>query len=151
MHPFTLQLGSSITSVGNRIFELHLENYFRSGPDYILSPSWIKMFQLSPLPFSLWTASVPATQKRAGLGLGCGLSIVYHLCRFYHTRGHYPGHRMCFHLDLVDRALGLPRNLTVLPPVPLKTCLSFRKTFSPSYNKRLTLRYWAIKFCILNC
>jgi len=39
----------------------------------------------------------------------------FHLHRFYRTRGRYPGHTVSFEPRLVDGALGLPRNLIVLP------------------------------------
>jgi hypothetical protein len=56
--------------------------------------------------------------REIDLGLGCGLPISglsHHILRFYHTRGHYPGHQVSFDLDLVAESLGCPRNLTVSP------------------------------------
>jgi hypothetical protein len=47
------------------------------------------------------------------LALGCGLPIVVISQRFYHTRGHYPGHCVCFQRSLVAGALGGSRNLTM--------------------------------------
>ena len=50
-------------------------------------------------PLSLWTFSLSYISVRE---LGCGLS---NPMRFYHTRGHYPGHRLCFHAGLVALAV----------------------------------------------
>ena len=112
------------TSQAPGITELHLENRFHGGTDYILSPfASTSLLAKSPLPFSLWTAFHARICK-----FRTWLRITHcdHLCRFYHTRGSLPlggHHRVRFRLDLpVGKALGLPRNLTVSPSVPLKTC-----------------------------
>ena len=65
------------------------------------------------------------------------LIFISHLYRFYHTLGHYPGHQLCFHIDLVDRALGSPRNLTMLLRNTLATCKSFLTAFCPLYKPPL--------------
>jgi hypothetical protein len=69
--------------------------YFSVGPDYILSN------QLMPAAHC-HLVSEPSPSALPGRELGCGLS---NLERFYHTLGHYPGHRLCFHAGLVARAL----------------------------------------------
>lgn len=52
---------------------------------------------------------------------------LFHLSRFYHTRGHYPGHKVCFHPYLVDIALGFSRNLTVLHSPKTTLAYSFER------------------------
>ena len=47
-----------------------------------------------------------------------------HLQRFYHTRGHYPGHNLSFDDCLVAAALGRPRNLVVSPTNRLDRALT---------------------------
>ena len=90
------------------------------------------------------------------LELGCGLSIVFMFARFYFTRGHYPGHNVCFpSLFSGCKPLGVSRNLTVLPKeekiIVLLPLFFFFFFFSSSYlGLGMHLSVSNIKFLLLS-
>ena len=104
--------------------EPKVQHCFHSGIDYILSIPWEH-----PLPFSLWTASMASR----ALGLGCGSSIVASPRIFTIPKAVNLGHQQLSLLAWYRGALGVSRNLTVSPLLPVQQQLapSVKKCIEP--------------------